>query len=40
LAQGVGNAIQDHQEGNFFQNAVGAVTDVAKTTVSAGSQAV
>ncbi|MDR2191116.1 MAG: hypothetical protein LBP53_08385 [Candidatus Peribacteria bacterium] len=40
LGQGMGNAIQNNQDGNFLQNAMGAITDVAKTTVSAGTQAV
>jgi hypothetical protein len=39
LAQGVGNAVQNNQGGNFLQNTMGAMTDVVKTTVSAGTQA-
>lgn len=40
LAQWVGNAVQNNQDGNILQNVAGAVGDVAKTTINAGTQAV
>jgi hypothetical protein len=40
MVQGMGNAVQNNQDGNILQNMMGAVTDVAKTTVQAGTTAV
>jgi len=40
MVQGMGSAVQNNQDGNILQNMMGAVTDVAKTTVQAGTTAV